>query len=286
MQTENTRTGALSPLEAAQSTFETALHHLNEPTQLAFFKNVFGALLLSFGGIFALIVSQGSPGLEETNPGLPKMLMGATFPVGLVLIYFVGAELFTGYPMWLAMLAFSRRGRPIQYLRALVIPWLGNLAGALLVSSVFSVATQTLTPEPYKSGIISLITSTVIHAKWHVILLKAIGCGYLVTLAMFVGSQNQDGISKALGLHLPFFISTAIEFPHTVEYMYLGSLAMMLGAEMSVWMFFWKCLLPVTLGNIIGGALFTGAYLWWVYLYCEDGERAKDWLLSDGQQDM
>jgi len=89
---------------------------------------------------------------------------------------------------------------------------------------------------------------------------------------MFLGTQNQDGVSKALVLHLPFFISTSSQFPHTVEYMYLATLGMMLGAPLSIWGFLWKCMLPVTLGNSVGGSVFTGAYLWWVFLWRQDDE--------------
>ena len=49
---------------------------------------------------------------------------------------------------------------------------------------------------------------------------------------------------------------------------------MMLGSEMSVGMFVWKCLIPITLGNTVGGGLFTGAYPWWVHLYCNDEKAA------------
>ena len=97
---------------------------------------------------------------------------------------------------------------------------------------------------------------------------------------MFFGTQNYDGISKALGLHLPFFISTNVQFPHTVEYMYLTSIGMMLGAPVSVAAFLWKCMLPITLGNTVGGAVFVGAYNWWVYVYCEDGESNRKGALS------
>jgi len=90
---------------------------------------------------------------------------------------------------------------------------------------------------------------------------------------MFFGTQNHDGISKALGLFLPFLISTTAKFLHTVEYMYLGLTGMMLGAPLSVGGFLYKCMLPITLGNTIGGALFTGLYSWWVLLRCGDGEK-------------
>jgi len=92
---------------------------------------------------------------------------------------------------------------------------------------------------------------------------------------MFLGTQCHDGISKALGLHLPFLISTAAKCPHTVEYMYLGSVGMMLGAPLSIGAFFWKCLLPISLGNIVGGSVFTGAYLWWVFIVCADEKAGQ-----------
>jgi len=92
--------GALPPVKAAEDTLETGLHHLEEDLQLTFLKNIYGALLLSAGGILSLILETGSPSLTKSNPGIGNILQGITFPVGLVLVYFVGAELYTGYPMW------------------------------------------------------------------------------------------------------------------------------------------------------------------------------------------
>lgn len=170
---------------------------------------------------------------------------------------------YTGYPMWLTMTALQRQGRPGLYIRALLSSWIGNLIGAVFGAVMFSYLTQALAEEPYRSGLIDQLIKDVIASQWHVIFLKAIACGHLVTLAMFFGTQNHDGVSKAIGLHLPFFMSTTARFPHTVEYMYLGSIGMMLGAPISIGAFLWKCLLPDTLGNAVSGALFVGAYNWW-----------------------
>ena len=60
--------------------------------------------------------------------------------------------------------------------------------------------------------------------------------------------------------------------------MYEASLGIMLGAPLSVPAYFYRCLLPITLGNFIGGAVFTGAYFWYVNLYSEDGKKTKDWF--------
>ena len=172
--------GALSPLDAAEKLFQTGLHHLYEPTQLTFLKNVYGGLLFGFAGLFSLIAAAGVPGLEESNPGLPKLLQGATFPLGLVIVYGVGAELFTGYPMWLVMTALRRKGKIVYYMKSLVVSWVGNLAGVLVSAFFFSYLTKTLHEDPFRSGLIQQVTSDIVEAAWHVIFLKAIGCGFLV----------------------------------------------------------------------------------------------------------
>ncbi|GAB7343514.1 hypothetical protein MBLNU457_1525t2 [Dothideomycetes sp. NU457] len=263
-------TGAKPPVKAAEDTLETGVHHLDEDLQLTFLKNIYGALLLSAGGILSLIIETGSPSLIKANPGMGHILQGITFPIGLVLVYFVGAELYTGYPMWFMMTALERKGRPIQYIRVIVASWLGNLLGALIFAGCFTYLTDVLSEEPFKSGTIELVDNEIVNQSWHIIFMRSIPCGWLVTFSMLLGTQNHDGISKALALHLPFFVATAASMPHLVKFMYLGLTAMMLGAPMSVGMFFWKCLLPITLGNSIGGAVFTGAYSWWVHIYCAD----------------
>ena len=157
------------------------------------------------------------------------------------------------------MTALERKGTPLQYLRSGIASWLGNLLGSLLFSSLFTHLTEILSEDPFKSGTISMIQTDIIDSQWHIIFLRSILCGWLVTFAMVLGTQNQDGISKALALHLPFFISTAAKCPHTVEYMYLGSAAMMLGAPMSVGLFVWAIrLVEVCLRVLIlGGCIFT-----------------------------
>lgn len=262
------QSGTLPPPEASEAVLQTGIHHLSEPLVVTFIQNIYGALLLSAGGLLSITVGAGFAGFQEqNNPGIQRLLQGAAFPFGLVLVYLVGAELFTGYPMWYTMAALERKGQPIQYLRGALTSWTGNLLGALLFSAMFTNATEALEKNPWHSAIVQQITEDIVDLQWHVIFLRAIGCGWLTTIAMFLGTQNQDGISKALCLHFPFMISASSRFPHIVEYMYLATAGMQLGAPLSIVGFMWKCLLPVTLGNIVGGAFFTGSYLWWIHVY-------------------
>lgn len=87
---------------------------------------------------------------------------------------------YTGYPMWLIMTVLQREGKPWVYLRSLLLSWTGSLVGALFTAAVFTYSTQSLTEEPWKSGVIRQVRHDIIDARWHVIFIKAIACGFLV----------------------------------------------------------------------------------------------------------
>lgn len=266
----------LTPAVATRALLDLGTEHLHTSLQLTFLKGIYGGLLLSIGGLLSLILATGVPTLTSSNPGLQRLFQGLLFPIGLILTSFVDASLFTAYPMLYAFTAFERRGRPAQYIIGPLVTWVGNLGGAAFVAAVLSVATETVTEEPFRSAIVKQVVEDIVQRAWHVIFLRAIGCGFLVTLAMFCGMQSADASGKALGLHLPFFMSVTAKFPHVVEYMYLCILGMMLGAPLSVGAFFGKCLAPITLGNMVGGFVFTGLYNWWVFMKCEREKTKLD----------
>lgn len=162
------------------------------------------ALFSVLAGLFPLIAAAGVPSLEKSNPGRPRLVQGATFPLGLVIVYVVGAELFTGYPMWLVMTALRRKGKMMQYVKGLLVSWVGNLLGVLISAFCFSCLTNSLHEEPYRSGLNGRVTSDVVEAAWHVIFLKAIGCGFLVHSSSFmhlsVSALGQPSIRKEVVL--------------------------------------------------------------------------------------
>ena len=88
----STDVGLLSPPDAIVELYENGVHHLHQATQLVVLKNIYGGILFSFAGLFSVITSTGS-GLGESSPGIERLIHGATFPIGLVIVYFVGAEL-------------------------------------------------------------------------------------------------------------------------------------------------------------------------------------------------
>lgn len=179
--------GALTPGAAVESIYSDALHHLDEPSQLAFLKNMIGGIQVGVAGLASLVIAGGCHGIEQNNPGMTHFIQGAIFSTGLILVYLTGAELFTGYPMWLAIAALQRKRRPIQYIRAVVNSLSGNLVGALLAASLFSYATEALSEDPWKSYVIKEVDSVITNSAWHVIFIKAIVCGYLVRSSWLTG---------------------------------------------------------------------------------------------------
>lgn len=96
--------------------------------------------------------------------------------------------------MWWTMTALARRGNPIQYNLGTITSWVGNLVGAVFVAAVMSTFTGTLQQEPWRSGVISQVQEDIIDLPFYTILLRAIRCGWLVTLATFLETQNEDSI--------------------------------------------------------------------------------------------
>lgn len=171
----------------------------------------------------------------------------------------------------------------MQYARSLVAPvasWVGNLKGALLAAAMFLYLTEFFSKEPYLPGLINQVTRDIVDSAWHVILLKAIACGFLVTLAMFFGSIKIMMEYPRHWVCTYYFSYPPLMYPPTVEYMYLPSIDMMLRAPLLIAGFLWKCMLPITHGNTVSGAVFVGAYNWWVYLHCEDGKSKSNGLLG------
>lgn len=272
-------TGAYSPIDATRQTLHLGEHHVSESSLLCFIKNIYGAMLLAVGSLMSLVLSTGFPGAAADNPVLPHLLQGFTFPIGLILVYLTGAELYTGYPMWQTLTLLSHLTDPhhkriplLNYPRTLAISWAGNLLGALAVSYFLAHLTGTLAEEPHHSGLLEQLQSQTVDPPFYALFLRALGCGWLVTTSMFLGTQQHDGVSKALALHLPFWVSTTVGWPHTVEVMFMGTAGMMEGAEMGVGTFLGRGLIPVTLGNFVGGAL-TGLLLWWIFEVKGDDQK-------------
>jgi formate transporter len=205
--------------------------------------------------------------------GVP--LVGAlVFPVGFAMIILLGLELVTGSFSVVTLSGVSGQRPASKVLSNLGWVFLGNLIGSV-VYGYFLYATLTMSGSMAPSGIAEKIIS-IAEAKTNgyaahgmagmmTVFVKAILCNWLVCMGVVMAMTSQSTIGKIAACWLPVFTFFAQGFEHSVVNMFMIPTGMMLGAKVSFANWWLWNQIPVTLGNLVGGMLFTGLMLYWTY---------------------
>jgi len=212
---------------------------------------------IAFGGLLAIIVGGGSPGIAAENPGLAKFMFGAAFPLGLILVVIVGAELFTGNNAYFIPNVLTKKQRFNMVLKNWGLVYVGNFVGAVFVAYVITHLTHIVSGSPYVDAVHKIALGKTSHT-FLVTFLKGVGANWLVCLAVWQGMAAKDTTGKILAIWWPVMAFVAMGFEHSIANMYFIPLAIFEGADISWITFIVKNLIPATLGNIIGGAVFVG----------------------------
>lgn len=213
---------------------------------------------IALGGILSIIIGYGFPGFTAQNPGIPRLLSGLVFPIGLMLTVILGADLFTGNNALLIPPALNGRLSWTGVLKNWTLIWLSNFAGALAVAYFLVHLTGTAASGPYPEAI-AKIAAAKTSATPMVVFLKGIGANWCVCLAVWLALGGRRLGEKLLACEIPVMAFVALGFEHCVANMFFLPLAMMQGYPLDISTLFTANLIPATLGNIIGGALFVGA---------------------------
>lgn len=241
-------------------------------------------LMGMFAGMFIAIGAEGSSLAVHTitDVGIGRALAGAIFPVGLMMLMVIGGELFTGNCM-LSMALVDRKITVLQMLRNLVVVYFSNMAGAVLTAYVVFLSGQ----YDYSSGGLGAYTIKVAMGKVGMDFSKAffsgIMCNILVCIAVLMAGAAKDIIGKLFAAFFPIMIFVVSGFEHCVANMYYipagiiaatnsdyvnkaselyGYSAEQIHDQLSIGHFFGSNLLPVTIGNIIGGGIIVGLGLY------------------------
>jgi formate/nitrite transporter len=165
--------------------------------------------------------------------------------------------------------------------------WVFNLVGALFVAYVLAVVSGVLTTDPWAATAITIAKTkalggatfvaagkTVTSLSWIQVFVRAIGCNWLVCLAVYLAISSDDIIGKILGIWFPIMAFVTMGFEHVVANMFFIPVGIFLGG-VSWTEFFVNNMVPATLGNIVGGAIFVAAVYWWTYLRGTSPEKAE-----------
>ncbi|MBQ3450157.1 MAG: formate/nitrite transporter family protein [Synergistaceae bacterium] len=269
----------LTPSEIAEFTVNAGIKKANLTVMNQFILGILAGAFIAFGAQAANMASH-----TITNVSIGKLIGGLIFPVGLMLVLMAGAELFTGNCLMIMALA-ERKINLIQLLRSWIIVYLGNLAGGILIAFLISWSGQL----NYTGGLLGGFTIKAAAGKINLSFMNAfvlgILCNWIVCLAVWISFGAKDGISKAVLTFFPIWLFVASGFEHSIANMYYipagiiakcnpsyVAKALESGASQSAvdslnWCsMFTDNLLPVTLGNIIGGSCFAGMIYWFAYL--------------------
>lgn len=240
------------------------------------------ALLGLLGGAFIAFAAEGSNVAIHTvqSVGLGKALAGALFATGLMMVVLAGAELFTGN---MIMIVSAVEGR-LPWSRLLMnwsVVYLANLAGSVLIAACILLSGQL----DFSGGLLGGFTIRLAAYKTGLTFSRAffmgILCNWLVCMAVWMAGATKDIGGKLLAIFFPIWLFIASGFEHSVANMYYIPAGILAKAdpryltqafEMGVsaasldnlnWMtFVTRNLVPVTLGNMVGGIVFVGLIFW------------------------
>jgi formate/nitrite transporter len=242
---------------------------------------ILAGAFIALGAVFATTTTAGS---AELAFGVTRLLAGLTFSLGLILVVVAGAELFTGNNL-VVMAWAGRRVTTGRLLWTWLLVYLGNFVGALATAVlVFLSGQYELGGGAVGEQALAIATAKTDLEFGRAILLGAL-CNALVCLAIWLTYSARSTADKILAIVPPIAAFVAAGFEHSVANMYFIPAGLLL-KEDSGWLagleqapdlsgltwgaFFLDNLVPVTIGNVIGGTIMVGAVYWFVYLR---GER-------------
>jgi formate/nitrite transporter len=254
-----------NPTEAAKAIIKIAQMKEKSTIVTTILLSFLAGAYIAFGGLLAEIVT-GGMATAGFPPGLVKLLFASVFPVGLILVVLAGSELFTGNNMYMVVGVLSGKTTLKGLTRNWALSWIFNFVGALFVAYVLAYLSGIITSDPAFTASAIKIAVGKTKITWFAALIRGIGCNWLVCLAVYLGLTSDDVVGKIIGLWFPVMAFVAIGFEHCIANMFFLPLAMFLGGGIT-WLQVIINLIPVTIGNIIGGGFFVGAIYWYTYLY-------------------
>jgi formate transporter len=272
---------ALPPGEVARKAESVGETKSTMDPAKVFVLAVLAGAFIAMGAIFATTVMSGT----HSSYGAVRALGGLAFTLGLILVVVAGAELFTGNNL-IVMAWASRRVSSVRLLGNWTLVYVGNFVGAIATAALMLAAKQ----YTFGHGAVGETALTIASAKTSLGFFQAIAlgafCNALVCLAVWLSYGAHTTTDKILAVIPPIAAFVAAGFEHSVANMFFIPMGLLIKTD-HTWIasmhglpdlshltwgrFFLHNLVPVTIGNILGGAGMVGAVYWFVYLRRGEG---------------
>jgi len=276
----------LSPQELANAFVGVGVKKACLPITRMLILGILAGVYIGFAAHLATTVATGwTIGGEAALFGLKKFFIGAVFSVGLMLVIIPGSELFTGNNLMTVALCHGKLGFG-GILRNWIPVYLSNLVGSVILAWIIASASGLLNGNVGGTAI-NIAFGKVAASDGHnlAFFFRGIGCNFLVCLAVMMAIAAKDIAGKIWGIFFPIMAFVTSGFEHCVANMYFIPAGIFAKAFPSAveasgksaeqlaglnWGAMWtNNLIAVTLGNIVGGAIFVGVVYYFVYVRCD-----------------
>jgi nitrite transporter NirC len=198
----------------------------------------------------------------HADPAWAHLVMGVVFSSALTIVVFAGSELFTGTAMYMPLAVLTRRSRVADMLLVWIAAWIGNLIGAVVLAGLFHLAGGGVLLGDGSQAFFSIVSAKMSAGSLE-LLARGILCNWLVCLAIWMAGRTENAAAKIMLIFWPITIFVAAGYEHSVANMFTFSMALMgehpanITLAAAVHNLIW-----VTLGNLIGGAVFMALGYW------------------------
>ena len=269
----------LTPAQMANAAEDAAFGKVTSPAMKSFMLGLTGGAWIAFAFVFYVTTQVGAEALPY---GVAKLMGGFVFCTGLVLVVLTGSELFTSSTLTL-MARASGRISWLQLLRNWLVVYVANFIGAVSVAAlIYFGGVWTNADGGWGAALLGAASGKLGHTFLEAFCLGIL-CNLMVCAAVWMAYSGRTTTDKILAVIFPVSLFVAAGFEHSVANMFLIPLAIVVkntaGAEFwaatgldpgafgnLAWdQFFLANLVPVTLGNIVGGGLMIGLFYWFIY---------------------
>ncbi|MBA7575380.1 putative formate transporter 1 [subsurface metagenome] len=270
--------GFLSPKEIANAMIGMGKAKSNLSISRMLLLGILAGVYIGFGSQLAITVTYDMP--KYLGVSFTKFMFGSVFSVGLMLVIIAGSELFTGNNLILIGV-LNREGSLGKMFKSWFWVYVANFLGSLLlVWIIFGTGIWKMSNFAVGAKALSIANGKV-NLSWCEAFTRGIGCNWLVCLAVWIAVASRDITGKILGIYFPIMAFVTLGFEHSIANMFFIPMGLLLRdnvdiltisgltgklSNLTLQGFFVNNLIPVTLGNIIGGSFSVAVIYWLIYL--------------------
>lgn len=293
------RENLYTPKQVLQKYMKGCVNKSTSPIWRTVLLGIMAGAFIAFGAAASSVSMYGIP-----NVGISRTIGGVVFPIGLMMIILVGGELFTGNCLMITG-ALDKRYRALAVVKNLALVFFSNLVGASFVAIMIVNSGQLHYSEDALGAYVIKTAVAKANLPFGTAFISGILCNILVCVAVFMAAGAKDAAGKVWTIFFPIFVFVICGFEHCVANMYYLSAGIFAAgnadfankamelygytdkqlASLNLQSMFVNNLLPVTLGNIVGGMVCVGLPVFFLYREKKGNSEIAPHFVEKAKQD-